>query len=74
MTFDKAGVCVQREYREWKYQKIAKLMGWLIDSQEFCQAVRSSQVEAVIAERVCTVSVSQWATNEKQDEGKCGPF
>ena len=47
-----------------------------IDSQGFSQVVRSSRVEAIITEkRVCTVSVSQWATNEeKQDAEKCGPF
>ena len=24
MTFDQASVCVQREYREWKYQKMSE--------------------------------------------------
>ena len=28
-----------------------KLAGWLIDSQEFSQVVRSSRVEAIITER-----------------------
>ena len=53
-----------------------KLAGWLIDSLEFSQVVRSSRVEAIITgRRVCTVSVNQWATNEKkQDEEKCGQF
>ena len=32
-------------------RKWAKLAGWLIDSQEFSQVVRSSQVEAIITER-----------------------
>ena len=76
MTFDQASVYVQWEYREWKYQKMSGVGGWLIDSQGFSQVVRSSRVEAIITERrVCTVSVNQWATNkEKQDEEKCGPF
>ena len=54
-----------------------QLAGWLIDSQEFSQVVRSSRVEAINnkEKRVCTVSVNQWATNEEmQDEEKCGPF
>ena len=52
MTFDQASVCVQWEYREWKYQKMSE--SWrvgLIDSQEFSQVVRSSRVEAIITER-----------------------
>ena len=27
MTFDQASVCVQREYREWKYQKMSEVGG-----------------------------------------------
>ena len=52
------------------------MAGWLVDSQEFSQVVRSSRVEAIITERrICTVSSNLWATNEeKQDEEKCGPF
>ena len=42
MTFDQASVCVQWEYREWK------LAGWLIDSQEFSQVVRSKREASVI--------------------------
>ena len=53
-----------------------KLAGWLIDSQEFSQVVRSSRVEAIIIERrEFVLSVNQWATNEEnQDEEKCGLF
>ena len=57
------------------------MAGWLIDSQEFSQIVKSSRVEAIIThnynreKRVCIVSVNQWATNEeKLDEEKCGSF
>ena len=49
MTFDQASVYVQREYREWKYQK-----SWRVGLQilkEFSQVVRSSHVEAIIADR-----------------------
>ena len=76
MTFDQASVYVQREYREWKYQKMSEVGGlaYRFSGVHFSQVVRSSQVEAIkIEKRVCTISVNRWATNEKkQDEEKCG--
>ena len=67
MTFDQASACVQWEYREWKYRKMSEVDGF---AYRFLGVQSSSQEQ-----RVCTVSVNQWATNEeKQDEEKCGPF
>ena len=78
MTFDQASVCVQREYREWKYQKKSE-NGWL--AYRFSGVQSSSQEKSSWGnynreKRVCTVSVNQLATNEekKQDEEKCDPL
>ena len=78
MTFDQASVCVQREYWEWKYQKMSEV-GWL--AYRFSGVQSSSQKQSSWGnynreKRVCTVSVNQWATNEKkkQDEEKCDPL
>ena len=51
MTFDQVSVFAQWEYREWKCHKMSDFVGWLIDSQEFNQVVRSSRVEAIGTER-----------------------
>ena len=77
MIFDKASVCIQWEYREWKYQKMSEVCGLAYNSQEFSQVVRNNRVEAIITERreFVRVSMNQLATNEeKQDGEKCGPF
>ena len=77
MTFDQASVCVQWEYRDWKYQKISEV-GRL--AYRFLVLQSSSQEQSSWSnynreKRVCTVSVNQWATNEeKQDEEKCDQF
>ena len=76
-TFDQASVCVQSEYREWKYQKMSEVGGL---AYRFSGFQSSSQEQSSLGnysreKRVCTVSMNQWATNEeKQDEKKCGPF
>ena len=77
MTFDQASVCVQREYREWKYQKMSEDDGL---AYRFSGVQSSSQEQSSGGnynreKRVCTVSVNQRTTNEeKQDEENCGPF
>ena len=69
-------VCIQWEYREWKYQK--NEVGGL--AYRFLGVHSSSQEQSSLGnynreKRVCTASVNQWATNEeKQDEKKCGLF
>ena len=76
-TFDQASVCLQWEYREWKYQKMSEVGGL---AYRFSGVQSSSQEQSSWGnynreKRVCTVSVNQWATNEeKQGEEKCGPF
>ena len=49
MTFDPASVCVQWEYREWKYQKMSEVGGlaYRFSGVHFSQVVRSSQLEDV---------------------------
>ena len=77
MTFDQARVCIQWEYREWKYQKMSEVGGL---ASRFSGVQSSSQEQLSWRDynrkkRVCTVSMNQWANNEeKQDEEKCGPF
>ena len=77
MTFDQTIVCVQREYRELKYQNMSEVGGFAFRFS----GVRSSSQEQLSwgnynrEKRVCTVSVNRWATNEEEhDEEKCGPF
>ena len=76
MIFDRACVCVQWEYREWKYRKMSEVGGL---AYRFSGVQSSSQEQSSWGNynretRVCTVSVNQWANNEeKQDEEKCGP-
>ena len=73
MTFDQASVCVQWEYREWKYRKMSEA-GGLAYSYRFSGVQSSSQEQSSLGnynrqKRVCTVSVNQLATSEgKQDE------
>ena len=77
MTFDQANVRVQWEYRGLKYKKKSEVGGLACTFSK----VQSGSQEKLSrgnynrGERVCTVFVNQWATNEeKQDEEKCGSF
>ena len=77
MTFDQASVCVQWEYREWKYQKMSEVGGlaYRFSGVQVSSQEQSSWGNDNREKRVCTVSVNQWATSEeKQDEEKSGPW
>ena len=77
MTFDQVSVCVQRKYREWKYQKMSEVGGLVFrfPGVQSSSPKQSSSGNYNREKKVCTVSMNQWATNEeKKDEEKCGPF
>ena len=62
MTFDQASVCVQWEYREWKYQKMSEVGGL---AYRFSGVQLSCQEQSNCGnynreKRVCTVSMNQW--------------
>ena len=71
IAYDQTSVCVQWEYREWKYQKMNEVGGL---AYRFSGVQSSSQEQSSWGnynreKRVCTVSVNQRATNgQKQDE------
>ena len=77
IAYDQTSVCVQWEYREWKYQKMSEVGGL---AYRFSGVQTSSQEQSSWGnynreKRVCTVSVNQLAANdEKQDGEKCDPF
>ena len=71
MTFDQANVCVQWEYREWKYQKMSEVGGlaYRFSGVQSSSQEQSSWCNYNREKRICTVSMNQWAVNgEKQGE------
>ena len=68
MISDQARSYVQREDREWKYQKMSVVGGLAC---RFLRVQSSSQEQSIWGnnnreKRVCTVSVNQWATKDEK--------